>query len=130
MLIKRFKQWLQTLTIVLLFAVLPLQVLSLPKCSQYSKNWNNCYGIVKADGISYRGEFKNNDYHGVGRMEINDADGRWFYYGEWAGGEQNGEGIEVHESLGLIMEGIFVNNSLIKPQKTRFSKDVSFLKIK
>ena len=46
-------------------------------------------GTLKENGMSYRGEFKADQYAGLGRLELEDGSS---YQGQFAHGKPNGEG--------------------------------------
>ena len=60
---------------------------SLPSCKNDYRH--NCYDTKKLSNGLYRGEFKNNLYHGQGTRKYRSGN---TYVGDWVNGEKNGNG--------------------------------------
>ena len=60
---------------------------SLPSCNNDYRH--NCYDTKKLSNGLYRGEFKNNLYHGQGTRKYSSGN---TYVGDWVNGEKNGNG--------------------------------------
>ena len=60
---------------------------SLPGCNNDYRH--NCYDTKKLSNGLYRGEFKNNLYHGQGTRKYSSGN---TYVGDWVNGEKNGNG--------------------------------------
>ena len=60
---------------------------SLPSCNNDYRH--NCYDTKKLSNGLYRGEFKNNLYHGQGTRRYSSGN---TYVGDWVNGEKNGNG--------------------------------------
>lgn len=67
---------------------------------------------TKINGENYIGEFKNDDFHGKGKLMFPDGS---FYDGNWVNGMKHGEGGEIHLANGKIIKGNFVNDVLNGP---------------
>ena len=132
---------------VLSFSFLFFAIIShswaLPKCSDSSSKWTNCYGeLAFKNGERYEGEFQNNKFNGQGKYTFSNGakyDGEWkngeydtfglheypdgaFYIGEYKNNQRNGLGTFTHPN-GKIEEGIWKNNRFQYAQKKpNFSK--------
>lgn len=64
---------------------------ALPPCpSDTDAVWSDCFGFFTLDdGSTYVGEWKDNNFHGIGTFSWPD---RTRYHGDWLHGEQTGEG--------------------------------------
>lgn len=65
----------------------------------------------RLNGETYIGEFKNDEFHGKGKLIFPDGS---FYEGDWANGVKEGEGL-IHLANGKIIKGTFVNDNLHGP---------------
>ena len=94
-----------------LFLFKSIGAYALPDCTDYIlSTWNNCFGSFVGDnGLTYEGEWRNNQMHGQGTATLPNGDK---YVGNFKDGKYHGQGTYTFAN-GKKRKGFFMNNEFI-----------------
>ena len=107
--------------IILLF--FSIGCFALPECDKNRQRWDNCYGsrstedprIQRSADRIYVGEWKNNKYHGRGKLtHLRGPNRGWTYTGEFRNDRKHGRGTYTSANGEIMRKGIWERGKFVQ----------------